>query len=380
MSEINEDGAELVSLDAFLTKEIGTEPNQLEEQFIRKDLGDNLPIETLMGLDPLETNQTPLTVDKIPDAVTATENVVNEEDVSKQATKKTSEDYLKLIRITFGDSFDTIIQEENGVDVEYKLEDLDLDEETVAEIIRNKMDQIKESASKDKISTAGISDITKSLIEIDKNGGDISQVLRQKEAYLDPLDQLDISTLEGQREAVWLRKKADGTPDRDIQLLIKSYESEGILEEMAITADTELRKGMQDYIASVKKAAEDEAQKYKEYMKTYKKQLRDSLSQFELNEAVKDKIVNAATKEKQTGGYEIDNLYTAYRKDPEKSARLSLFMLDEDEYINQVSKKKVVEKQVSTANKLRLKSRNTDVEQIDQDRHKDKNLIPLDGF
>jgi hypothetical protein len=255
----------------------------------------------------------------------------------------------------FGDSIDTLIQEdEEGNEIEVALDEVEIDEDTFKEIVKSKLEEIKEEAAKDKISVKGISDFTRDLIEIDRNGGDINELIKVKESFSDPLDELDLTTEEGQIKAIYLRMMAGGQDEDTIRRLIKSYKADGELEEIALRAEQELRSAMQQQVERAKQAAIENAERRKTLLKSYKKDIKENLSDFELNENIKNKIVQLATKEDDNGRFEIDTIYYAHREDPKKAARLALFLLDEQEYINQVTNEAVKNTKLNTAKKLKI--------------------------
>jgi hypothetical protein len=92
---------------------------------------------------------------------------------AEESESESSKLYKKALKETWGaDSISTIVQIVDGEEVEVSIDDIDLDEETFKLINQAKIDELKEEAVKDKISSEGVSDFTKKLIEIDKNGGD----------------------------------------------------------------------------------------------------------------------------------------------------------------------------------------------------------------
>lgn len=280
-------------------------------------------------------------------------------EVPEILTKNTQSDlYRDILKDMYGESISHLIQEdENGEEVEVALEDLDIDKELYLQIVNSKTEEIKSEASKGKISSEGISNFTKDLIEIDKNGGDISKLLYAKESISDPLDNLDITTVEGQKEAVFIRMKAGGQDEDTINRLIRSYESEGILEEYAVKAEGELRSAIKNQIEEEKRQAENLKNQRAEALKNYKKELKTNLSEFELKDSIKNKIVLLATKQDEEGRFEMDRLYREFRENPEKSAKLALFLLDEQEFIDQVTNKAVQKQKLKTASKLKITSK-----------------------
>lgn len=376
--------AEIISLESLMADEIGGTPEPTKEEKVTQELNDavvgKVPDEDLLGLkeqqeesDRLEAAEVARVRQEISEANQST---------AGKSTSDTSTIYRDTLTSMFGDSISHIVQEnEEGEEVEVAIADIEIDKELFDQIVSSKLEAIKEEASKDKISTKGISNLTKDLIEIDRNGGDITNLLRAKADYTDPLDDLDITTVEGQRVAIYLRKKASGSDDDTIDRLIKSYESEGKLEEYGIIAESELRSALQKQVEDAKVKALKTAEYNQELMKSYKKEIRSGLDSFEMNDLLKNKIVTLATKIDDRGHFEIDNAFYSMKEDPKRAARLALFLLDEEEFIKQVTNKVVQETKLTTAKTLRVISKKGDGAPTLQDKRENKDgIIPLEMF
>src|SRR5690606_22885518 len=74
-----------------------------------------------------------------------------------------------LIENKIFEGFDTIETE----DGEVSFEDFDVDAETFVDIVKSKIEEVREQANVS--STKGLSDFTKHLLDIEKNGGNVSQ-------------------------------------------------------------------------------------------------------------------------------------------------------------------------------------------------------------
>lgn len=374
------EGAKIVSFSSFLDDEIGKpDPKEQIKEEIKDAVSGNKnddifgfgsteeeigkPILREEENEP-ENNEEENLTEKSEEKTEKVETIVEEanKDVSGKNQVDTSKIYYDALKSMFGDTISHIIQQDDeGNDVEVALEEVVLDKELFEAIVESKMASLKEDLSKDKISVAGVSDLTKDLIEIDKNGGNITDLLKVKRDFSDPLDQLDITTPEGQRLAIYLRKKSKGAPDEEIEALIRTWEADGVLEEKAVAAESELRAAIQHQVELTKKQAEDQAKHRKEVMKNYKKDIKENLNSFQLNDAVKNKIVLLATKTDEEGRFEIDKAYDQARSNPESAARLALFLLDENEYIKQVTNSAVQKTKLDTASKIRVVARKSDV-------------------
>jgi hypothetical protein len=296
-----------------------------------------------------------------------------------------SDVYKKTLKSMFGDSIGSLIQEdEDGNEKEVSLEDITINEDLFQQIVQQKLDLIKEEASKDKISVKGVSDFAKKLIEIDRNGGDINELIKQKESYADPLDEIDFDTEEGQIQAVYLRLLAGGQDEDTIRRLIQSYKTEGSLAQKAQQAEQDLRGAVDQQLENARLAAEKSKTERKGLLKQYKKDLKENLSSFQLNDNIKNKIVTLATKEDDEGRFEMDRLYYQLRENPEKAARLALFLLDEDEYVKQVTNAVVQQKKLDSAGKLKIvmgSQKQTASPQLSGKSSKEStedNILPLD--
>jgi len=388
----NEEKAGLISLESLTGKEIG-EANDVQKEQTEKELESKLSGKQtdsfFPGLDSFEdeAEEKEEVVDQSENEEESDSEVESEPEVEEKEVKvaknESSENYKNLLKGMWGDSIGTIVQEIDGEEVEVSIDEMDIDEEMFQTIIQSKIEFEKENAGKNKISTEGISDFAKSLIEIDRNGGDISELLEMKKAYSDPLDNLDISTPDGQKQAIYLRKKAadPNQDDDEIILLIDAYEKKGILEEKAEVAERELRDAFEMQVEVRRRAAIDAQEARKKMLEDYRKDLKGQVSnQFTLNDTVIKKLVNIATKSDDEGKFELDSRYSEYRRDPQKAARLALFLLDEEEYIKQVSSKEVKNEKLKSA-KLKLRTKTSSGAEIGSNKKgSPDDLISMDLF
>jgi hypothetical protein len=268
---------------------------------------------------------------------------------------ESSKIYRNTLKSLWGDEIGSIVQEIDGVEQEVSIDDIEFDEETFKSIFQSKIDEIQEAANKNKISIDDVSEFTKNLIEVENNGGSLKDLLDIKQKFADPLEGLDLENVEDQKTVIFLRNQAAGQSDADINRLIKSYESEGILAEMAEEADASLRTAIDAKVKAEVLKSEQDKKEREELFKKYKTDIKTTLGNvFELNDKAKSKLVDFATKANKEGKYEMDIVYNEMRLNPEKAAELMLFMTDKDEFIKQVTKKAVVEKQLEGARKLKI--------------------------
>lgn len=292
--------------------------------------------------------------------------IIIDDDKNKvgKVSSEVSDLYKETLKNLWGaDEISTIIQVVDGEETEVSLDDIELDEETFKLINQAKIDELKEEAVKDKISINGVSEFTQALIEIDKNGGDVRSLLEVKQAYSDPLDGLDLDNPQDQAQIVYLRGLAANQNESDIKRLIKSYTEEGILEEMAQKAESELRSAVDAKIQDELRKAEEDKKEREELFKAYKKSVKEVINnKFELKDSYKNKLIDMATKidpEKKT--YELDTKYQEWRLDPDKASELALLMYDREEFIKQVTRKAVQNEKLEAARKLKIVPRSSKI-------------------
>lgn len=249
---------------------------------------------------------------------------------------------------------ETIIQvDEVGNEVEVDVKSGNITPEMYKEALKSYLENQKEKLLEDALPLKGTSDLLKKLAEIDKAGGNITAILEEKANVVDPLQSIDISNEQGQITAIELVLKAQNMSPEDIEARILLYKTKGILADKAEEFQENVQKAFDDYLENQKKAAEDNKVKQKEAIKEYRKDFVEGLGGFELNDTVKKKLVKFAT-ETESDGFVLDKRLREMRMDPKRAARLALFVLDEEEFIKQVTAKAITATRQKTAIKIGL--------------------------
>ena len=385
--EINDDGAEVISLASLMSNDIGEQKPEAKKEEAEKEIKEildggkkddifDLGLNDKIGdeLEDADDSKPEPKKDEKP------EEVINlTEDGVKESTN--SPIFKNALKSIFGDIGAIVQENAAGEEEELNFDDLDVDLETFKDIALSKIAEIEEKANQNKISAEGISEFTKALIDVEKNGGDIKQLLEYKDTYSDPLSTLDMDTEQGQIDAIFLRLKASGRTDKEIEYTVKGYMADGILGDMAHTAKEELESAVKAKVEAEKTRALENAKAMEDQMKSYRKEMKESFGGFELKDAVKTKLVDYATKKDANGQYELDKLYREHRLDPKRVTDLTLFLADKEEYIKQMTKKEVTETKLESARKLKIIKRSDSSTPDIVDKTKgDKNIIPLDIF
>jgi hypothetical protein len=352
----------LVLLDDFLAEEL----NKMDADNIIEE--DELKIKGLLPDEEDEEEDSSLKdkkdSGKPADGLDGSEKDDEDEEEESKKTSNTKSDLKDLLTKTFGaESFGSLlITDEKGEEQEINFEDADIDQETAIGIILSKIDELKQEAVKDKVSVKGLSEMNVNLIEAIKKGvkaEEVQALMQQKNVYVDALENIDTSSVDGQKEVLKLRLAAGGESEEDIEIKISGYEAKGILEARAEQAEKDLKQAVQNNIQKAIDAADEAKKKKEEALKDYKKKFKESLVKFELNDKQKEKLVAIATKRGEDGYFELDKVYNEKRQDIEAATELALFLTDREEFIKQITRNDVRKTQIEAGKKLRVIKRDT---------------------
>ena len=304
------------------------------------------------------------------------------EEETKKEENKTSDifDFKQvinsLVENKIFEGFDTIETEEG----EISFDDFEVDENTFVDIIKSKLDEIKETAASN--TTKGLSDFTKHLLEIEKNGGNVSQALETYQNFQNPLESFDLSDEIDQQKVIFMKYHQVMGMEKDVVMdLIEGFLNKGKLEDEAIKADTEIRNAVSKQLDAINEQAKKDKEKKKENLKVYRDKLRENLNSFDINDNYKRKILDLATKEDDNGNFQLDSVYYEIRNNPEKAASLILFLTDPEEYNKQITNKEVRNTQLDTFKKLKLVKRGSDnikIQSKDKKPVNNKDLIDIE--
>lgn len=339
------------SLDSLFTDEdIEKGPEKIEDLF-----------EEVKEVEDIRSEEEKQAEDLIKEVSTVNkESDLEEDEDGKEPKKPVFEDsvnYKELVKEFLGDTFDSIVIEEDGVEVEKSLDDLDLDKETFLDLIKSHVESIKEEAGKDKIAVSEISDLTKKIIEIDRNGGDILEALNIKKQYQDPFSNLDLTNKDDQKRAIIYGERLAGTSDEKIAKKLKFYEFDDSLEEEAYRLKEVAEEIANKKVQDLEKNAAEQREFEKKALEKYRGDLSESLDSFQLKPSFKKKLLDISSKKNEEGRFELDDLYSKVRANPSESADLIMFLANKEEYLKQKLAPELTKKQVETQKKLRFTRR-----------------------
>lgn len=320
---------------------------------------DILPIN---GNEPAKKDETPVeegsqikeepVVDPTPDPKEDKKGEENVVDVKQDQVETPVVNYRKVLdalssRGIIPDLKDVVFSGENGEEI--TINDLDFSkEDSLCDILSTVLESQKEDIVKDKIDVTSVSDITKKLIQADKAGANIVDILKQYDTNVAPIEKLDIENKADQIKIVRHYVDLLGLPKDEADEFFKGIINKGeeYVEAKAIKYKAELDKRMDDIIQQRTKEAADKKAKDAEDFRRYKKDLKSSIqAKYQLNDTMVSKALDFALKpsESNPGITKAFNRVREMMMNPEEAPDLIMFLMNPGEFIKQKSNQAVVD-------------------------------------
>lgn len=242
---------------------------------------------------------------------------------------------------------DVVFSGENGE--ELTINDLDFSkEDSLCDILSTIFESQKEDIIKDKIDVTSVSDITKKLIQADKAGANIVDILKQYDTNVAPIEKLDIENKADQIKIVRHYVDLLGLPKDEADEFFKGIINKGeeYVEAKAIKYKAELDKRMDDIIQQRTKEAADKKAKDAEDFRRYKKDLKSSIqAKYQLNDTMVSKVLDFALKssESNPGITKAFQRVKEMMMNPEEAPDLIMFLMNPGEFVKQKSNQAVVD-------------------------------------
>lgn len=277
------------------------------------------------------------------------ENVV---DVNQDQVETPVVNYRKVLdalssRGIIPDLKDVVFSGENGEEI--TINDLDFSkEDSLCDILSTVLESQKEDIVKDKIDVTSVSDITKKLIQADKAGANIVDILKQYDTNVAPIEKLDIENKADQIKIVRHYVDLLGLPKDEADEFFKGIINKGeeYVEAKAIKYKAELDKRMDDIIQQRTKEAAEKKAKDAEDFRRYKKDLKSSIQEkYQLNDTMVSKALDFALKpsESNPGITKAFNRVREMMMNPEEAPDLIMFLMNPGEFVKQKSNQAVVD-------------------------------------
>lgn len=293
-----------------------------------------------------------LVVDPTPDPKEDKKGGENVVDVNQDQVETPVVNYRKLLdalssRGIIPDLKDVVFSGENGEEI--TINDLDFSkEDSLCDILSTVLESQKEDIVKDKIDVTSVSDITKKLIQADKAGANIVDILKQYDTNVAPIEKLDIENKADQIKIVRHYVDLLGLPKDEADEFFKGIINKGeeYVEAKAIKYKAELDKRMDDIIQQRTKEAAEKKAKDAEDFRRYKKDLKSSIQEkYQLNDTMVSKALDFALKpsESNPGITKAFNRVREMMMNPEEAPDLIMFLMNPGEFIKQKSNQAVVD-------------------------------------
>ena len=293
-----------------------------------------------------------LVVDPTPDPKEDKKGEENVVDVNRDQVETPVVNYRKVLdalssRGIIPDLKDVVFSGENGEEI--TINDLDFSkEDSLCDILSTVLESQKEDIVKDKIDVTSVSDITKKLIQADKAGANIVDILKQYDTNVAPIEKLDIENKADQIKIVRHYVDLLGLPKDEADEFFKGIINKGeeYVEAKAIKYKAELDKRMDDIIRQRTKEAAEKKAKDAEDFRRYKKDLKSSIqAKYQLNDTMVSKALDFALKpsESNPGITKAFNRVREMMMNPEEAPDLIMFLMNPGEFIKQKSNQAVVD-------------------------------------
>ena len=291
-------------------------------------------------------------VDPTPDPKEDKKGEKNVVDVKQDPVETPVVNYRKVLdalssRGIIPDLKDVVFSGENGEEI--TINDLDFSkEDSLCDILSTVLESQKEDIVKDKIDVTSVSDITKKLIQADKAGANIVDILKQYDTNVAPIEKLDIENKADQIKIVRHYVDLLGLPKDEADEFFKGIINKGeeYVEAKAIKYKAELDKRMDDIIQQRTKEAAGKKAKDAEDFRRYKKDLKSSIqAKYQLNDTMVSKALDFALKpsESNPGITKAFNRVREMMMNPEEAPDLIMFLMNPGEFIKQKSNQAVVD-------------------------------------
>lgn len=291
-------------------------------------------------------------VDPTPDPEEDKKGEENVVDVKQDPVETPVVNYRKVLdalssRGIIPDLKDVVFSGENGEEI--TINDLDFSkEDSLCDILSTVLESQKEDIVKDKIDVTSVSDITKKLIQADKAGANIVDILKQYDTNVAPIEKLDIENKADQIKIVRHYVDLLGLPKDEADEFFKGIINKGeeYVEAKAIKYKAELDKRMDDIIQQRTKEAAEKKAKDAEDFRRYKKDLKSSIqAKYQLNDTMVSKALDFALKpsESNPGITKAFNRVREMMMNPEEAPDLIMFLMNPGEFIKQKSNQAVVD-------------------------------------
>jgi len=301
-----------------------------------------------------------------------TEPIKKEEQRQEEVQAPKGSDYSELVKslVEKGDWEDYAIKitNEQGEEEEVDILSLEhIDKELFLELKEAQEAEKKAELEKNYISKDGIDQYTEKLIEIAKQGGDLTQLIQTQASLINPV--LKIKENRDEKSLIDLvafKMQNLGYENDYINQKITKLLKEGTLDEEADKVINEIETNYNNHLEATKLHLSQQREQVEKDRKDYRKTLSDKITAFNLKEHDKRKTLEVASKYDENGISEAEKLFYKIRQeDPERFLEVVMLLSDRDMYESVKYTKAKNEATVGTFKKiLSIKARTNTAEKI----------------
>ena len=323
-----------------------------KSNFDPTDQGEILDLGTLLKSDdkPEET---------LPINLVEETSAAEEEPVKVETVKETSPETVKTEVPT--SNYKAYVQKKIEAGEWYpvdELEEIDVDEAIFDEIVTQQIKKAEEDAKENTVKTDTLSPMMLKALEIDKNGGNISQVFETyKNIYENPenpIGNLDLSNPAHQESLLKYYHKSRGLEDFEVQSIVEGHKKNLTLDKASEKAKVDIDTLFNNYLEQQAATTEETKKQRQEALKAYRANTSEAAKKYQINENYRKTIVDKISKPDEKGTYAVDAMYDAWRRDPEKAVQIMMFMDNPEEYIKIRASKVINQEKEKIFNSIKL--------------------------
>lgn len=266
-----------------------------------------------------------------------TEEVLPEvvEEITPQPQVVKVADYSELIKelVEKGEWEDvdvTIGEETVGI-----LELADVDKDTFLLLKEQQESEKKKEFQEKYISTEGLKDEDKKIIEIIKNGGkEIATQILQSKPFIETIEEIEVSRNEEDLKGlIYQSYKSQNYEDDYIIMKINSMVKDGTLDNEAQKIIDQVKLNYKNYVEDSLRKVEENKKQLEVQRTEYRKKLNEVIKTYTIEDKDKRSILDVATKYDKDGNLEAQKLFDKAREEnPELFVEAVMLLKDAKMY------------------------------------------------
>ena len=297
-----------------------------------------------------------------------------------------------LKNILKGLGINSFVEGEGEEEVEFSIDEADINETTAVELIKNFYSQELEAFKEKSVSIDNVDQDRKEVIDFIIKGGDPRKLI-ELQTELEDVKQYDLDNEADAEELVrkYYSYKADISKE-EVDAIIQGAKAQDSLTKMAENASTKLTEHVDKLKNAERESLDNLVKAKKEALKTYVKDFKAEVKNLGYTDKQYSAVVDFATKpvkRKLNDGteieaYEMDEVISMIRNNPKDAVDLALFIKDKPMYLRKAFEQKEIElktdlsKRVKIYKAFRSDSADTTKTKFETNNRDYTNLLPLE--